>query len=101
MFCFERCNHILSIQVKGEITIEYDTQHWRSQWGQRNHEPLKFLENKVILCFEKRFSKQNSVIRLKSNIPPQFWAGYTTDAHLLFRAFDFNTFQLHIHCCLK
>jgi len=34
------------------------------------------LENIVILCFEKRFSKQNSVIRLKSNIlaPPNFLA---------------------------
>jgi len=40
----------------------------------------KFLENIVILCFERRFSKQNSVIRLQSNIlPPQhFWAGYAT-----------------------
>jgi len=28
----------------------------------------KFLENTVILCFERRFSKQNSVISLKSNI---------------------------------
>jgi len=27
-----------------------------------------FLENIDILCFERRFSKQNSVIRLKSNI---------------------------------
>ena len=47
--------------------------------GQRGHGPPKFLENVVILCFE-RFSKQNSVIRLKSNIlPPQnFWAGYAT-----------------------
>jgi len=27
--------------------------------------PPKFLENIVILCFERRFSKQNSVIRLK------------------------------------
>jgi len=37
--------------------------------------PPKFLENKVILCFERRFFKQNSVIRLKSNIlppPPNF-----------------------------
>jgi len=42
--------------------------------------PFKFLENIVILCFERRFSKQNSVIRLKSNIlapqnfldPPNF-----------------------------
>jgi len=41
----------------------------------------KFLEHIVILCFERRFSKQNSVIRLKSNIlPPQtFWAGYATE----------------------
>jgi len=36
----------------------------------RGHAPPKFLENIVILCFERRFSKQNSVIRLKSNIFP-------------------------------
>jgi len=30
--------------------------------------PLKILEHIVILCFERRFSKQNSFIRLKSNI---------------------------------
>jgi len=42
--------------------------------------PHKFLEHIVILYFERRFSKQNSVIRLKSNIwpPPFFWAGYAT-----------------------
>jgi len=35
------------------------------------------------LCFERRFSKQNSVIRLKSNIlaPQNFWAGYATGLH--------------------
>jgi len=38
--------------------------------GQRGHAPPKFLENIVILCFERRFSKQNSVIRLKSSILP-------------------------------
>jgi len=32
--------------------------------------PPKFLENIVILCFERRFSKQNSIIRLQSNICP-------------------------------
>jgi len=32
--------------------------------------PPKFLENMVILCFERRFSKQNSVIHLKSSILP-------------------------------
>ena len=45
--------------------------------------PHKFLENIVILCFERCSSKQNSVIRLKSSIfPPQknFWAGYATAA---------------------
>ena len=38
----------------------------------------------MILCFERRFTKQNSVIRLKSKTltpqifcpPPNFWAGY-------------------------
>jgi len=42
--------------------------------------PPRFLENIVILCFKRRFSKQNSVIRLKSNIlalpnfcPPQIF----------------------------
>jgi len=34
--------------------------------------PPKVLENIVILCFERRFSKQNNVFHLKSNIwPPQ------------------------------
>jgi len=49
--------------------------------------PPTFLENIVILCIESRFSEQNSVIRLTSNIlappnicpPPNFWAGYATD----------------------
>jgi len=35
----------------------------------------KFLENIVILCFERRFSKQNRVSRLQSNIlaPPKIF----------------------------
>jgi len=35
--------------------------------------PPKFLKSITILCFERRFSKQSSVIRLKSNIlaPPK------------------------------
>jgi len=50
--------------------------------------PHKYLERIVILCFERRYPQQNSVIRLKSNIlvpnqffycPPQiFWSGYAT-----------------------
>ena len=45
--------------------------------GQKGHAtPPKVLENIDILCFESRFFKQNSVIRLKSNIlaPPQIFA---------------------------
>jgi len=38
--------------------------------GQGGHCPPKFLENIVILRFERRFSEQNSAIRLKSNILP-------------------------------
>jgi len=56
--------------------------------GKKGHAPPKFLENIVILCFERRFSIQNSVIRLKSNIlappnflaPLNFWAGYVTES---------------------
>jgi len=33
--------------------------------GKEAMEPPIFLENIAILCFERRFSKQNSVIRLK------------------------------------
>ena len=48
--------------------------------GKRRHGHPKFLENIVILYVERRFSKQNGVIRLKSNIlpPPNFCAGYAT-----------------------
>jgi len=63
--------------------------HRRIQEGQRGYAPPKFLENIDILCIERRFSKQNSVIRLKSNIlaskffaPPNFWAGYATGVGL-------------------
>jgi len=43
--------------------------HRRSQGRDKGAMPSpKFVENIVILCFERRFSKQNSVIRLKLNI---------------------------------
>jgi len=39
--------------------------------------PPKFLEHIVMLCFERRFSKHNSVIRLKSYIlPPKKFLGW-------------------------
>jgi len=44
--------------------------------GKRAMLPQKYIENIVISCIERRLSKQNSVIRLKSNIlaPPKFLA---------------------------
>ena len=63
--------------------------------GAKGVMPLpKFLENIVILCFERRFSIQNSVLHLKSNIlpPPNFWAGYVT---------DFNRNSQFRVCCKK
>ena len=57
----------------------------RSQGEPKGPCTPKFLENIVILCFDRRFLKQNSVIRLKSYTfalpifcPPNFWAGYAT-----------------------
>jgi len=44
---------------------------WRIGVARGATPPKKFLENIVILCFERRFSKQNSVIRVKSNILAQ------------------------------
>jgi len=43
--------------------------------------PLQFLENIVFWCFERRFSKQNSVIRLKSNISPPIFGLATSLVH--------------------
>jgi len=64
--------------------------HRRSQGEAKRPCPPQILEHIVISCFERRFSKQNSVIRLKSNIlspkffpPPNSWAGYATVVMLL------------------
>jgi len=48
--------------------------HRRSQGGAKEPCLLKIFRKYSHLCFERRFSKQNSVIRLKSNIlnPPKF-----------------------------
>jgi len=70
----------MHIHYKSLLTRVYDHAHRRSQGGKGAMPPPKFLEDIAILCFERRFFKQNSVIRLKSNICPQnFWAGYATD----------------------
>ena len=44
--------------------------------------PPKFLEHVVFLCFERRFFKQNSVIRLKSNTFPPLNFGLPTPLHV-------------------
>ena len=49
--------------------------------GDKGTMPPQIFRKYSHLCFERRFSKQNNVIRLKSNIlaPPNFWVGYATD----------------------
>jgi len=47
--------------------------HRRSQGGQRGHDPPKCLKHIVILCFEMRYPKQNSIIRLKYILAPQIF----------------------------
>jgi len=63
--------------------------HRRSQREAYRALPLpEFLEHIVILCFERRYPKQNNVILLKSNIlaSQYFWAGYAT-----------GTMHLHVY----
>jgi len=65
----------------------------------------QFLEHIVILCFERRFFKENSVIRLKSNIlsPQNFWllpnssAGYAIVSVVHFRE-DVLQFKIKFLC---
>jgi len=55
--------------------------------------PSKFLQNIFILPFERRVSKQNSVIRLKSNILPLQISGLATpldDLLVMRRKFERN-----------
>jgi len=65
----------------------------------------KFLDNIVILCFERRFSKQNSVIRLKwSILVPQIF-GLATPLMLLhlwrrFLVFRGNYFLIQYVWCV-
>ena len=48
----------------------------RCRWGGAKGHLLKLKKNIVVLCFERHFSKKNSVIRLQSNIlaPPKIFA---------------------------
>ena len=78
-------------------TRNFQTASIRESRGGKGAIPPKLLENRVILCFERRFYKQNSVIRLKSSIllrpqifftPPQI-SGLATP--LTARGITFNT----------
>ena len=57
--------------------------------GQKGHDPPKFLKNIIILCFERRFAKQNRVVRLKSYILPPKILGWLR--HWLIRFSKLNT----------
>jgi len=60
-------------------TVQEQAQmHWRSQEGIRVTWPPKYLAYLVILCFETRCRKPNTVAHLKSKdlAPQTFWAGY-------------------------
>ena len=51
-------------------------------------EATKCTENIVILCFEKRFSKQNNVIRLKINILAPKFLGWVHHCSLAIAALN-------------
>jgi len=78
-----KCQNIWAEIFRHFITILMKYNYRRSQGVPKGPCSQKILENIVILCFERRFSEQNSVIRLKSNIlAPNFWAGYATEYNL-------------------
>ena len=70
----DKADPSIAFTVNREVSFVDVRRHKRSQGGERGHDTPKFLENIVILCIERRFSKQNSVIRLKSNtLAPQIF----------------------------
>ena len=68
LFCHSNVVKYIHLFYSSEAVVRLDY-HRRRQWGPKGPcPPPIFLEHIVILCFERRFSKQNSVVRLKSNI---------------------------------
>jgi len=69
------CHAVLSLQFTH--VRSFASRHRRSQGGLEGHVSPQIFKAYSHLCFERRYHKQNSVIRLKSNIlaPPNFWAG--------------------------
>jgi len=78
------CRAVLSLQFT--YVRSFACSHRRSQRGLGSHVTPQNFRIYRHLCFERRYHKQNSVIRLKSNIltptkffgPPNAWAGYAT-----------------------
>ena len=72
----------------------------RSRKGGLGGLPPKFLEDTVILCFERQCPKQNSVIRLKSNILPPLkflgWLRYCRQYHFITSVLSAGKFP-HVH----
>jgi len=60
--------------------------HRRRQGGEGGSAAHKFLAYLVILCIERRCSKQNTVARLSKDLPPKkLWAGYATAITVLYK----------------
>jgi len=77
--------------------------------GSRGPYPPTFSEHIVILCFKRRYPKQNSVICLKSSILPpsifyplpNFWAGYAADPRGVMNHFwKVASKYSHVHSCI-
>jgi len=58
----------MNVVCNERVCYERGLLHRRSRGGKGAMPSKKILENTVILCFERRFSKQDIVIRLISNI---------------------------------
>jgi len=67
---------------------------------QRGRFPPNFWKKKRFLCFERRFSKQKSVIRLKSNIlsSPKFFGHLQIFGLATPLLPDKVNFQFFVHC---
>ena len=101
-----RANLIMTYMIRNPT-------HWiigvARRGRERGHGTPTFLENTVILRFERLFSKQNSVIRLKSNIlaPPNFFDpttalnSFTKPSQALFRTKTSSRIKTMFQSCDK
>ena len=61
-------HYSLRLCARAQVCSAASCNQRRSQRRAGGHAPLQFLEYLVISCFERRYPKQNTVDRLKSNI---------------------------------